>query len=119
MAREALRPSLVVMSGKLVGKRVRLEGLLLIGRDPAADIVLLEEDVSWHHARIEDRGDAYVLIDLGSTNGSHVNGARMTEHVLSRNDRIQIGSTMARFEIHDPVEHAFYEHVERLLEEDD
>src|SRR5687768_6145648 len=72
-------PVLVLISGndKDVGRRYSLHGSLLVGRDPAAGVSLPNDRlVSWHHARIEDRGDGWWLVDLGSTNGSLVNGEK-------------------------------------------
>lgn len=65
--------------------------LLTIGRWPDNDIVLPDRMVSRHHAHIHREGDCYVLEDLGSTNGTFVNGARLgSRHRLDDGDRIQI-----------------------------
>lgn len=67
-----------------------------IGR--AADNVLAIDDprVSRHHARVAARGRALVLTDLGSTNGTRVNGVTIREVVLGDGDRIEIGDTTLR-----------------------
>lgn len=113
------RPVLVVISGNEVGLRHRVQGSVLIGRDPAADMVLTDAGVSWHHARLEDRGDSWTLVDLGSTNGTAVNGVRRSECVLSANDKIVLGRTVLRFEVQDPLEQAYDEEVQRMLNLDD
>lgn len=113
------RPVLVVMSGNDVGLRVCLDRTLLIGRDPTADVVLSDALVSWHHARVEDRGDSWTLVDLGSTNGTTLNGERCREGVLQAHDKIVLGGTILRFELQDGVEQAYNQVVERMLNVDD
>ena len=65
-----------------------------IGRE-GSDILLLQDDlVSRRHAKVEQQGDALVLVDLDSTNGTFVNGARLqAPHTLRSGDVIQIGSS--------------------------
>jgi diguanylate cyclase (GGDEF)-like protein len=113
------RPVLVVLSGNEMGKRVVVERSLLIGRDPDADLMLTDALVSWHHARIEDRGDSWTLVDLDSTNGVIVNGVALSERVLASNDQIVIGGTAISFELQDAVKQAFNESVEHMLNIDD
>jgi diguanylate cyclase (GGDEF)-like protein len=115
------RPVLVVASGseKDAGKRVLVESTLLIGRDPDAALPLSDGLVSWHHATIEDRGDEWALVDLGSTNGFSVNGEKVKEAVLKPNDALVFGSTVVRFELQDGVAQALNQVVERLLNVDD
>jgi ABC-type multidrug transport system ATPase subunit/pSer/pThr/pTyr-binding forkhead associated (FHA) protein len=67
-------------------------GVLLIGRSPQADIVLSQSDVSWNHARLERRGDGWFIQDLGSSNGTFVNGARISESVVQAKDEVRIAS---------------------------
>ncbi|MEA3339868.1 MAG: FHA domain-containing protein [Chloroflexota bacterium] len=65
-----------------------------IGRE-GSDVLLLQDDgVSRRHAKVEQRGDALVLVDLDSTNGTFVNGARLqAPHTLRSGDVIQIGGS--------------------------
>lgn len=115
------RPVLVVVSGneKDVGRRVLVERTLLLGRDPDAGLPLSDGLVSWHHASIDDRGDGWALVDLGSTNGVALNGEKVTDAVLSPNDTVLLGSTVVRFEKEDGVAQAYNQVVERLLNIDD
>ena len=113
------RPVLVVLTGDDLGKRLVLEGSVLIGRDPAADLTLNDNLISWHHARIEDRGDDWALYDLGSTNGTTVNGESRPEFLLEPNDRILFATTAVSFELQDALKEAYNENVERLLNIDD
>ena len=64
-----------------------------IGRAPECELVLKDSRVSRRHARLHARDGVLVLTDLGSTNGTRVNGHRVTEVVLGAGDRIQIGET--------------------------
>ncbi|NUP99566.1 MAG: DUF3662 domain-containing protein [Armatimonadetes bacterium] len=62
-----------------------------IGRDPGCDLVIETEGVSRQHARVEPRGDHYVVTDLGSTNGTTVNGARVAMQALRHGNVVGLG----------------------------
>ncbi|MFN8634246.1 MAG: FHA domain-containing protein [Chloroflexota bacterium] len=64
---------------------------LTFGRAPTNDIVLDHPQISRNHATLTRQGTELVLQDLGSTNGTYVNGAPVTSAVLDRNDHIRIG----------------------------
>lgn len=117
--KEPHRPILVVLTGNDIGKRVVVEGSLLIGRDPEAELPLSDQLISWHHARIEDRGDGWALFDLGSTNGTTVNAEKKAEFLLKPGDRILFGKTAVSFEKEDALKLDYNENVERLLNIDD
>lgn len=90
-------------AGSLVlpsGERVELgEEPTTVGRLPECTISISDTNVSRHHAEIRPGTNAYVVVDLGSTNGTMVNGTRITaEHRLSDGDIISFGSTHVRFE---------------------
>jgi pSer/pThr/pTyr-binding forkhead associated (FHA) protein len=72
---------------------------MLVGRDEDSDIRVDEPLVSRAHARIEARGDGYVVLDLGSTNLTRVNGAVVTECILRDGDEVQFGRAKCRFEL--------------------
>ena len=74
------------------------EQILTIGRLPEGNIVLADPNVSRNHAEIRPRGTGYVLVDLGSTNGTRVNGVRVSEHELVDGDELLFGNTRMRFE---------------------
>ena len=67
---------------------------LTIGRASDNGLVVRDGRVSRHHARISGRRGALVLTDLGSTNGSRVNGLLVSEVALGDGDRIQLGDTV-------------------------
>jgi hypothetical protein len=81
------------------GNRVTLgDEPVTIGRTPDCDVVLSDTNVSRRHAEVRRKGEDFVLLDLGSTNGSKVNGARVSERALTDGDEITLGKTLLRFE---------------------
>ena len=87
--------------GRLVlpdGQAVLLTpGTLLIGRDPVAAVRLVDNRVSRRHAELVVTDGSCVLRDLGSTNGTTVNGASAPEHTLGDGDVISVGGVELRF----------------------
>jgi len=86
-------PMLIVYEGELEGQRWVLDqDQVTIGRGSDCDIVLPERQVSRHHARIERDAEGYLLRDLGSKNGTHVNGQEVRDkpYRLKDGDEIQI-----------------------------
>jgi len=71
--------------------------VLLVGRDPSADLQIDEPLVSRSHARIERRGSAYFVIDLGSTNHTRVNGVAVAERELKDGDELLFGRARCLF----------------------
>lgn len=71
---------------------------LSIGRSPDSDVVLSDPEVSRHHAEVRRREGGFVLVDLGSMNGTRVNGVGVRERRLEDGDTITIGSNTFRFE---------------------
>ena len=71
-------------------------GGLTIGRADDNDLVARDDRVSRHHGRIAGRRGTLVYVDLGSTNGSRVNGEPVTEVVLGVGDRLEVGAHDAR-----------------------
>ena len=71
--------------------------VMTIGRLSSSDIVVDDQNVSRQHAELHPIGDAYQLIDLGSTNGCKVNGRRIDRHVLVDGDEITLGPIRLRF----------------------
>ena len=71
--------------------------VMLIGRDEDADIRVDEPLVSRAHARIEKRGGAYFVLDLGSTNLTKVNGEPVRERELRDGDELQFARARCRF----------------------
>jgi pSer/pThr/pTyr-binding forkhead associated (FHA) protein len=77
------------------GKSFTLGDELTIGRSEKCTLILDDAYVSQMHARIFSRGDRFVAEDLGSTNGTYLNGQRLTSPAeLQRGDRVKIGKTV-------------------------
>ncbi|MFP5578532.1 MAG: FhaA domain-containing protein [Acidimicrobiia bacterium] len=72
--------------------------VVTIGRLPESVLVLEDPNVSRQHAEIRPAGTGFVLADLGSTNGSKVNGIKVSERVLEDGDELTFGATSFRFE---------------------
>ncbi len=84
---------LVINSGPTPGKAYPLEKPeIFIGRDLANDIVINDPEVSRRHARLSNQGNQYMIEDLGSTNGTSVNGQRLTgPYMLRPGEQITFG----------------------------
>ena len=93
------RSLLVVLSGSAVGTLVPLDiSELTFGREPGCDVRLGDDGVSRRHARLVAQPDgAWRLEDLGSTNGTTVNGELIERRVLQEGDRILFGHTVLKF----------------------
>jgi len=73
--------------------------ILVAGRDPDCEILLVDGRVSARHARFESRAGLFRVHDLGSKNGTFVNGLRVTDSRLSDEDWISFGGLPARFKL--------------------
>ncbi|MDX1631121.1 MAG: FHA domain-containing protein [Thermoanaerobaculia bacterium] len=86
------KPRLETIEGNDPGESFILGALpVTLGRSSNNTIHLLEEAVSRHHAELIPGPDGYLLRDLGSENGTYVNGKKKKEHLLKDGDVIQIG----------------------------
>lgn len=86
-------PVLIAQAGPLEGQRWTIDGIITIGRDPSANIIITTPDkqVSRHHASLKLAENGVHLKDLGSKNGTHHNGDRLVDPVmLEDGDTIQI-----------------------------
>ncbi|MEM9454463.1 MAG: ATP-binding protein [Myxococcota bacterium] len=84
---------LIVLVGHAMGRRYLLGEEMVLGRGPQSPIEILDDGVSRTHCRISrtDLG-TYKIEDLGSRNGTYVNGVRITESALQFGDKIAVGS---------------------------
>lgn len=92
-------PCLIVEESPVLaaGVDVPLAGVVTVGRNPANDVVLDETVVSAAHAELRPEGDSYVIRDLGSTNGTFVNGERVGEADLTNGSMLRVGDTTFRY----------------------
>jgi pSer/pThr/pTyr-binding forkhead associated (FHA) protein len=88
---------LTMQRGPNVGKTYELvKDVVTLGRDMSNDIVINDAESSRHHARLTKQGVTYVLEDLGSTNGTFVNSARLsTPRPLNPGDMMGVGETIS------------------------
>jgi len=70
---------------------------IVLGRMEGCDVILPDSGVSRRHAEVRREGDEWVVIDLGSTNGTEVNGQRVNRHRLTPGDRLVLGETTLEF----------------------
>jgi hypothetical protein len=81
------------------GARIPLgEDSTVIGRLAECTVSLNDSRASRRHAEVRPQGDGFVVIDLGSMNGTRVNGTPVQEHLLHDGDEIGVGATVLRFE---------------------
>ena len=89
---------LAVTKGRELGKEFVIDkGLLRIGSKKENDVVIADDTVSRHHAVIEEKKGQYIIRDLESTNGTFVNGLRVSEAFLNEGSIIKLGNTELRF----------------------
>jgi pSer/pThr/pTyr-binding forkhead associated (FHA) protein len=93
---EGYGAELVMLTGSNESQRVRLRHQgHVVGRSPDADIQIDDPYASEFHARVGLQDERVVVHDLGSTNGTYVNGRRVTNPTsVSRGDTVQIGKTI-------------------------
>jgi pSer/pThr/pTyr-binding forkhead associated (FHA) protein len=85
----------MVKSETQQGTEVEVEDVTVLGRSPEADMNLDDPYASEFHMRLVAQDNGMVLHDLGSTNGTYVNGRRVTAPIsLRRGDTIQVGKTV-------------------------
>jgi two-component system, cell cycle response regulator len=103
--------ALVAYAGAALGRVFPLPaGESIVGRAPDSRVALLDGEVSRHHARLRVEGGRAEVEDLGSTNGTQVNGSVIRGPVeLRAGDRLAIGGHVLKLVFLDPLERAFHE----------
>ncbi len=102
------RAYLIVIAGTQVGEMILLQETTVIGRGVEADVRLVEDKMSRRHCRLVVENGLTYLEDLGSSNGTYLNGARVTRQKLNDGDKIQIGeTTILKFTYNDSLEETF------------
>src|SRR6478735_1339777 len=100
----------------LLGKRFVLENNpTRVGRGADNHIVLDGDSVSRRHAHFEQRASAWLVVDLGSTNGTYCNDEQISREVVLKNgDRVKIGPTIFKFLSGADVEAQYHEEIYRM-----
>jgi DNA-binding NtrC family response regulator len=89
---------LVVVEGPSRGKKIALnKNLIKVGKRESNDFVVIDKTVSRNHFEIEYQSDSFLLKDLGSTNGTYLNGSKVKEAYLLPGDIIKVGNTTIEF----------------------
>jgi diguanylate cyclase (GGDEF)-like protein len=119
-------PALVFLRGELIAAPIPLErGEVVLGRALEADVRVNDARASRLHARIRIERDPrtgealYRITDLGSTNGTLLNGEPISEAILQDGDKLTIGEQLLRFELLDDIDREFQRHIHRLLAHDE
>ncbi|MBI2092795.1 MAG: diguanylate cyclase [Deltaproteobacteria bacterium] len=110
------RAYILFLSGPLIGKLMHLEnGLTTIGRAPDANIAINDSRISRHHLQIDVSSENVTIEDLGSTNGTFINGERVKKQKLADGDKIQISSTTVfKFALQDKTENIFHKELYKM-----
>lgn len=110
--------SLLVVQGAEIdlGRHVMCDRPITIGRDERADLSLSDGSISRAHCMVERSDSGYVLVDLGSTNGTSLNGERVDGRLpLHPGDKIFIGASVIRFAYSDQLDHQFHSRLEEMV----
>jgi len=120
------RPALVSLRGELLAVPIPLErDRVTLGRALETDVRVNDSRASRLHARISTESDPQTgelqcrITDLGSTNGTLVNGQLITETLLHDGDKIAIGDYLFRFDMLDEIDREFQQQIHRLLVHDE
>jgi two-component system cell cycle response regulator len=105
---------LVVIYGLELGKKFNLTRPRSSSAARKADIQIDQEAVSRNHCKIINTGNAIMLRDMGSTNGTYVNDEMIDEYVLRDGDFIKVGRCIFKFLSGNNIENAYHEEIYRL-----
>jgi diguanylate cyclase (GGDEF)-like protein len=111
---------LIVIYGHEMGRRIEVgTEPLTIGRSPGCEVHIDQESVSRQHCRIRFDGNDFLVRDLGSTNGTYVNGIPVDDGSRVRHgDQLRVGRTILKLIVGDDVEAQYHEEVYRMMTTD-
>jgi len=102
-----MKPRIAAITGRLEDTVISMtQGPVLIGREAGATLKIANASVSRRHAVIEREGDKFIIADLGSRNGTFVNGIPVKRRELQHGDRVKIGESQFFFLFEDTDEPA-------------
>lgn len=103
-------------TGVSIGTRYALgDNAIVLGRGEDCDVRLNDHSVSRRHARVENRGDGYWVVDLQSTNGTFVNDVPIQATALKDGDYLRVGNCIYRYLAGGNVEAEYHEEIYRLI----
>jgi len=89
----------VIKEGPDTGKVYEIAQAAILGRLDSNDIPVRDAKASREHAKIYKQGEQFAIVDLNSSNGTFVNGQKITKRVLKNGDEIEIGTVCLVFEM--------------------
>ena len=109
-AQSARQAALICISGRSIGQMFLLDrDEVTIGRSPDSTLFLDDEGGSRHHAKVVRADERWVVVDLGSTNGTFFRGERVDVHTLEDGDQLHLGAgTVLQFRYQDERELRFH-----------
>jgi diguanylate cyclase (GGDEF)-like protein len=118
-----IRASLIVVAGWEIGREIEVHGeAQVLGRSPLAQTVIAAPSVSREHARIDCTEEAghkvFTIADLGSSNGTRLNGTQIKSARLKNGDKIQLGDVVFKFLLQDHLDAQFHQTVYRRIHYD-
>jgi len=116
------QPILTFLNGQQVGRHILLaHDTIILGRSPEVTIMIEDNRVSREHVSIVfDRASGeYMIVELGSSNGTYINGRKISRQVLNQEDKIFLGDTILRFSRVDSLDMEFHGELERLINIDE
>ena len=110
----------VVIHGEGLGRRADIDqSPVVVGRSQEVDLVIIHKSVSREHCRIWREASGYRIRDLGATNTTRVNEARIaSDTVLADGDQITVGESILKFISQDSVEASYHEEIYQLATHD-
>src|SRR5438105_444898 len=96
LASSSVRCQLVVLEGPDMGRAVTLDAPRRVGTDPACDLTLTDDRVSGRHLEVSPSGARFKVRDLDSTNGTYLEGSRLSEAEVEPGATLKIGASVLR-----------------------
>ena len=119
---EKQHAGLVVIQGREIGREYRLRrSESILGREEGVTLRIADDLVSRSHASLKGVWDPkgrlqrFFITDLGSTNGTHINGEAVQRKELKEGDKIQVGDTVLKFVLHDALDARFHHEVHQRI----